>query len=80
MSLQIEPLDANTDFTDAKSSAQWVVGSGQTIYWRQCFIWEYKSENADFPIKKYDTCDGKAIVPAGTELYIGGKGGVVKMS
>lgn len=36
--LQISPLDSLVDFADAKTAARWVVGTGQTIYWRQCYI------------------------------------------
>lgn len=50
--LEIETLDLDSNLTDAKSSAQWVIGSGPTTYPRQCFIWEYKSHKANFPFRK----------------------------
>ncbi|KUI64465.1 hypothetical protein VM1G_00659 [Cytospora mali] len=77
-SLTIEALSASVTFADARTAGRWVAGTGQTIYWRACFIWVYKSDQVDEPVTKHDVCDGQAIIPEGTEIYIGGKEGVVK--
>jgi len=78
MSFTIETLDATIDFKDAKTSPKWIVGAGQKIYWRSCFIMVYAKGNTQEPTEKYDTCDGQGTVHRGIEVFLGGKGGKVK--
>lgn len=79
MSFNIETLDESVNFDDAVSSPQWIVGSNQTIYWKNCFVWVYKSSDRNVQVDKNGTCDGKGTVQKGTDIFLGGKGGKVKM-
>ncbi|CAN8106113.1 unnamed protein product [Discula destructiva] len=79
MSLTIEAPDASIGFSDAKTAGRWVIGAGQKIHWRDCFIWVYQAGQVDDPVVKHNACDGQAIVSAGIEIYVGGKDGLVKM-
>ena len=78
-SLLIEALDPSIDFDDSKSAGRWLIGSGQKIAWRHCFVWEYTSGNVDRPVKEHKTCEGQATIPRGVEVYIGGKDGMLKL-
>jgi hypothetical protein len=77
-SLKIEALSAAVSFDNARTSGRWIVGSGQAVYWRSCFIWVYTSDQVDEPVKKHGTCNGQAVIPVGIEVYVGGIGGKVK--
>lgn len=70
-------LDASVNFGNAKSAGRWIVGLGQKISWRGCFVWVYTTDRVDEPVAKHDTCDGQATVPIGIEVYLGGKEGLV---
>ncbi|KAI1159279.1 hypothetical protein F5B18DRAFT_637472 [Nemania serpens] len=77
MSFQVDKLEANASFDNAKSTPTWVVGNGQQIRWRCCFIRIYTTTNRQYAVGSYETCDGQGIVPQGTELFLGGEGGHV---
>ncbi|KAI0452947.1 hypothetical protein F5B21DRAFT_481642 [Xylaria acuta] len=78
MSFQPQRLDPGITFDDAQPTPEWIVGRGQRIYWRRCFVRIYTTTNKLYAHKHTDTCDGQAIVPQGTELFVGGEGGQVK--
>lgn len=67
------------DFGNASTAGRWIIGAGQRIHWRNCFIWVYLATQVDTPFVKHDVCDGTAVVPVGVEVYIGGKDGLVKV-
>ncbi|OIW22973.1 hypothetical protein CONLIGDRAFT_719523 [Coniochaeta ligniaria NRRL 30616] len=70
MSLAIQPLTKEEEyFKDAKNGSI-VVGSGQTIYWKQCTIKVYKSGEEGTVIEEYAKCDGQALVRKGTSLLL----------
>lgn len=77
-SFTIERLDETVPFDDAKTSPKWIIGAGQTVYWRSCFIMVYESGNIEQPMEKHSACSGQATVSKGIELFLGGKGGMVK--
>ncbi|KAI1158985.1 hypothetical protein F5B18DRAFT_638744, partial [Nemania serpens] len=76
-SFQVDKLEANASFDNAKSTPTWVVGNGQQIRWRCCFIRIYTTTNRQYAVGSYETCDGQGTVPQGTELFLGGEGGHV---
>ncbi|KAK3680522.1 hypothetical protein B0T22DRAFT_389037, partial [Podospora appendiculata] len=55
-----------------------VEGSGQTVYWRQCFIRVHRAGDTDSITAEHDTCDGQGTVNKGTWLWFGGRDGKVK--
>lgn len=77
-SFAIEPLDESIDLDDAKTSPKWIVGSGQKVYWRSCFVMVYSTGNLEEAIAQHETCDGQGTVEKGIEIFLGGKGGKVK--
>ncbi|KAI0438941.1 hypothetical protein F4803DRAFT_533189 [Xylaria telfairii] len=78
MSLQPQRLDPSISFDNARPTPRWIVGKGQRVYWRRCFIRVYTATNRLPAQENTETCDGQAVVPQGTELFLGGEGGRVK--
>ncbi|KAH8160819.1 hypothetical protein CIB48_g7428 [Xylaria polymorpha] len=78
VSLQPQRLDPGISFDDARPTPKWIIGKGQKIYWRRCFIRVYTTTNRLSAQQNTETCDGQAVVPQGTELFLGGEGGRVK--
>jgi len=78
MSFTVETLEQATDFSDALKTPKWIVGEGQKVGWRSCFVHVFVKGNTRDPTHTYDRCDGQGTVPRGTELYFGGNGGRVK--
>jgi len=79
MSFEIQPLTKDAEFfSNAERSPTTIEGSGQMVYWRDCFIRVYKAGNTEKPTATYDTCNGQGTVQKGTSLLFLGKNGKVK--
>ncbi|CAJ2507653.1 Uu.00g088390.m01.CDS01 [Anthostomella pinea] len=78
VSFKIEDLDKSVCFENAQGTPAWLIGSGQKIYWRACFVRAYRSPNRNEAFDAWDTCNGQAVLPAGIEVFIGGRGGQIK--
>jgi len=65
-------------FSDAANTPTTVEGSGQMVYWRDCFIRVYKAGDRENPTERHSTCDGEGLVQKGINLWFGGKNGQVK--
>lgn len=81
MSFEIQPLEATVSFdgADVISAPIWLDGKGQKIYWKGCVVKVYNSCNKFKAIALHTTCDGQAIVPEGTDVFLGNKGGLIKI-
>ncbi|KAK5632418.1 hypothetical protein RRF57_008132 [Xylaria bambusicola] len=75
----LHPLDLEVVFDDAQPTPCWIIGKNQQIYWRRCFMRVYSNTNKYFAQASCEICDGQCIVPEGKELFLGGKGGYVKV-
>lgn len=55
-----------------------IEGQNQILRWRQCLIKVYeKDDKGERQLKaEYDVCSGIGRVPKGTEIHLGGIGGV----
>ncbi|KAI0469217.1 hypothetical protein F4859DRAFT_137697 [Xylaria cf. heliscus] len=78
MSLQPQRLDPGITFDNAHKTPYWIVGRGQKIYWRRCFIQIVTTTNEVVAPGNTETSDGQAVVPQGTVLFLGGDDGRVK--
>lgn len=56
-----------------------VEGSGNRVFWKNCIIRVYKTDNTDEHIDEHDYCDGESVVPRGISLWFGGKPGISKV-
>ena len=66
-----ETLTKDDDFfKDAKEGPYVVEGSGQRVYWKQCTIIEYGTDEITV-MGRHSMCDGEATVDRGTKLYFG---------
>ncbi|KAH6721036.1 hypothetical protein BKA61DRAFT_665796 [Leptodontidium sp. MPI-SDFR-AT-0119] len=65
-------------FSDADNTPTTVEGSGQMVYWRDCFILVYKTGHTDKPVEEHSKCDGEGLVQKGISLWFGGRNGQVK--
>ncbi|KND88544.1 hypothetical protein TOPH_06906 [Tolypocladium ophioglossoides CBS 100239] len=77
------PLEESAIFGTDSGRTPWVIeGHNQTLHWRQCLIKVYeKDEKGMRELKaEYDLCSGKGKVPKGTEIHLGGIGGVWKVT
>ncbi|KAF3768262.1 hypothetical protein M406DRAFT_75482 [Cryphonectria parasitica EP155] len=61
LSQQLQPDTGGTEL-----GGKWIVGKGQNVYWRGCYVWVYSSSQTLIPFEKHDVCDGQAIVPEGS--------------
>lgn len=77
MSITIEDLDESINFDDAVEPPRFISGKNQIVHWRDCFVWIYDSSGAI--TERLETCNGSCIVVKGSGIFLGGKGGKVKM-
>ncbi|KAG7423257.1 hypothetical protein Forpi1262_v015570 [Fusarium oxysporum f. sp. raphani] len=81
MKFTLEPPNKAKIFArDARETPAEIVGSNQTLEWRCCFVKVYEvDENGEKRCAaEYDVCNGKGIVPLGTEIHLKGIMGVWK--
>lgn len=78
MSFKLEALEVNISFDDCFTAPRWIVGKGQRIYWKSCFVRVYASNDKHKTVATHAICDGQGEVPEGTEVFLGGKSGLVK--
>jgi len=74
--LDRNPLTKDDKFFDNATTGAAIVGSGQTIYWKDCTIKVYKTGEEWKVLEQIPKCDGQAIVKKGTSLLL--EGGKVK--
>ncbi|KAH7176200.1 hypothetical protein EDB81DRAFT_33435 [Dactylonectria macrodidyma] len=81
MKFTIEPPDKATIFSaGARKTPAEIEGANQILEWRCCFVKVYEiDENGEKRFTgEYDVCNGKGIVPHGTEIHLKGIMGVWK--
>lgn len=75
---RIEPLCDESQLEGARSAATWIIGQGQTIYWRSCFTCVYDASDPEEPLERHASCDGRAVLSPGIEVFVGGEYGRVE--
>jgi hypothetical protein len=76
-SFLIEPLDKDSNFDNAISSPQWIIGAGQKISWEFCAVSVYENGNREKPTTIHPVCSGKGTVERGIEVWLTGRRGKI---
>lgn len=68
-------LDKNNDefFADARTGVTPVDGAGQTVYFRDCDVSVFKSNNVDIRVEERVKCTGQGVVTRGISVLFEGQ-------
>lgn len=78
MSFEVKTLEQQISWDDFESAPRYIVGQGQRVYWKGCFVKVFASSNRHVAVQRYQICDGQGVISQGTDIFLGGKGGIFK--